>query len=312
MTVERPVAEQTSTSFSVWQQSMVDKKRQDRPSHELVGRQQQFLKAANGSSSLLADYLIGRLNIEEEALAQAPALDGVTSDEMNKTPLIWEQHVGSQLSGILPIQAISSPWWYICHAAWLRGGVFPDPPNSTFKARVGQETLEKPADRTSFKEKQTLDTATRNLLRGLGGLPHIRHVKAVATDPPIARAHWRYRLGAEAAANAPPESGLTAESCHELLHRSSWVQFIDRSQMKYSAVLAPKALAAVCAIAAHDPKGIREYHLQAVARRCLQAHPDLINWQALTQVPEEPETPRAKPPSRKTAKKRGKKRSRRR
>ena len=311
MTVEGPVPERIASSFSIWQQSMVDKKRQLRPSDELVGRQQQFLMAAAGSAQQLADYLIDRLGIDDETLASAPKLEPVTPDEMTKTPVVWERHIGGQLADVSPIQAISSPWWFICHAAWLRDGVFPDPPDSTFKARVGGEMLGQPADSISLKDRRILDNATRNLLRGLGGLPHIRRVKAVATDPPIARAYWRYRLAAQAAAHAPPESRLTTDSCHELLHRSSWVQFIDRSQMKYSAVLVPRALAAVCAMTTGDSKGIREHHIQAVARRCLHAHPDLIDWYILTQVPLEPETPGGKPSPRTATKKRGNKRSRR-
>ena len=290
---------------------MVDKKRQPRPSDELVDRQQQFLRAAAESAQQLADYLINRLGIGDELIASAPKLDPVTPDEMTNTPVAWERHIGGQLDGVSPIQAISSPWWYICHTAWLRTDVFPDPPDSTFKARVGEATLRQPADSVSPKDSEILDRATRNLLRSLGGLPHIRRAKAVATDPPIAKAYWRYRLAAEAAAHAPPASGLTALHCHELLHRSRWVRFIDRSQMKYSAVLAPRALAAVCAMTAGDSKGIREPHIQMVARRCLQAHPDLIDWDILAQVPVGPETPGAKPSSRTATKKRGNKRSRR-
>ena len=217
MTVESPVPERIASSFSIWQQSMVDTKRQARPSHELVGRQQEFLMAAAGSAQDLADYLVGRLEIDDETLASSPPLDRVTSDEMINTPPLWEQHVGGQLAGVLPIQAISSPWWYVCHAAWLRADVFPDPPDSTFKARVGQAMFGQPADRMNLGDKRRLDAATRNLLRGLGGLPHIRRVKAVATDPPIARAYWRSRLASEAAAHAPGESELTAVICHELL-----------------------------------------------------------------------------------------------
>lgn len=304
MTMTSPVPERIATRISTWQQTMVDTKRQDRPSHELVARQQEFLKAAADSTRELVDYLVDQLGFDVDILASSPPLDRVTSDEMTKTPQIWERYVGAQLAEVLPSQAISSPWWYACHTAWLQNDVFPDPPDSTFKARVGQATLRQPAARTSIQDRKLLDDATRQLLRGLGGLPHIRRVKSVATDPPIARAYWRWRLAVKAAAHAPPEAELTADMCHDILHRSSWTKFIEGSQKKYSAVLAPRALAAVCAIAQADQRTIREPHIQTIARRCLQAHPDLIDWPILTHMPVTPETPSAKPASRRAATKR--------
>lgn len=279
------VPEQVERSFSDWQQSLVEQKRSKNPAPALIARQQQLVAAATSSDGL-ASYLNQQLGTDPESIAAVPSLQGVTVDEMLNFPLEWELHVGQQLREVEPQQALSSAWWYICHIAWLRAGVFPNPPDVAFGARVNPRVLLSDPATMPSSASETLDKATRNLLRRLGGLPHIRHLYRVAEDPPIPRAYWRHRLAADAAANAPASANLTAEECHRILRISSWSRFIERSQQTYSSLLSPRALAAVCAAAQSSRKGVRDEHLQAIAQRCLQAHPELTNWEALSRAPD--------------------------
>ena len=278
------VPEHVERSFSAWQQSLVEQKRSKSPAPTLIANQQELVASAT-SSDCLASYLIRRLNIGPELLAAAPPLQGVTADEMLNAPFEWEHHVGQQLREVTPQQARSSAWWYICHIAWLEAGTFPNPPDIAFNARVNPKSLESDPARMPDSASETLDKATRNLLRRLGGLPHIRRLYRVAIDPPISRAYWRHRLAADAAVSAPASASLTTEECHRTLHRSSWDHFMERSQRTYSSLLSPHALAAVCAIAESSRKGVRDEHLQAIAQRCLQAHPELMDWDALARAP---------------------------
>ena len=278
------VPEHVERSFSAWQQSLVEQKRSKSPRPTLIASQQELLKSAT-SSDRLASYLIQQLNIAPELIAAAPPLQGVTADEMLNAPFEWEHHVGQQLQNVKPQHARSSPWWYICHIAWLEAGAFPNPPDIAFKARVNPKSLESDPARMPDSASETLDKATRNLLRRLGGLPHIRRRYRVAIDPPISRAYWRHRLAADAAASVPASASLATEECHRILHRSSWDHFMERSQSTYTSLLSPHALAAVCTIAESSRKGVREEHLQAVAQRCLQAHPELMDWDTLARAP---------------------------
>ena len=295
MTTEHhAVPEHVERSFSKWQQSLVEQKRSKSPAPALIAKQQEFVASAT-SSDRLASYLVQQLNAAPELIAAAPTIEGVTADEMLNTPIEWEHHVGSQLREIEPQQARSSAWWYICHIAWLRAGVFPNPPDTAFKARVNPRILSSDPTTMPSSASKTLDDATRNLLRRLGGLPHIRRLSRVANDPPISRAYWRHRLAADAAASAPPSVNLTTEECHRILHRSSWDHFIERSQRTYSSLLSPRALAAVCAIAGSNRRGVRDEHLQAIAQRCLHAHPELTDWDTLSRAPV-PVSPEPKQP----------------
>lgn len=278
------VPDYVERSFKEWQQSLVEQKRSASPAAALITKQQELVSAAT-SSDRLASYLGERLRAAPELIAAAPTLEGVTADEMLNTPLEWEHHVGSQLREVERQQARSSAWWYICHIAWLRAGTLPNPPDTAFRARVNPRILSSDPQTMSSSASETLDKATRNLLRRLGGLPHIRRFYRVAIDPPISRAYWRYRLAADAAASAPASANFTTEECHRILHRSSWDHFIERSSRTYSSLLSPRALAAVCAIAESSRRGVRDEHLQAIAQRCLQAHPELTDWDMLSRAP---------------------------
>ncbi len=281
VTLSATVPDQVESSFKTWQQSLVELKRAENPSSTLITKQQELIGSTKSTASLAA-YLSDRLNITSELIAAVPPLQPVTADEMLQTPVEWELHIGSQLGHVEPQRARSSPWWYICHIAWLQAGVFPDPPDIAFKARINAQILTRTPATMPKDECKELDIATRNLLRRLGGLPHIRRLYRIATDPPISRAYWRHRLASEAARCAPAVAKLTIESCHQILYNSSWDKFIERSQLTYSSILAPRALAAVCAASTNEQKRFNETHLQAVARRALQAHPQLIDWNYLS------------------------------
>ena len=253
------------------------------PAPTLVAKQQELVRSATSIESLCS-YLVQQLNIKPDLISLPPNIQAVTSDEMLNAPAEWDRYVGCQLLQVPRIEALSSPWWYICHIAWLERGVFPDPPDTTFNARINPRILESNPETIPNSASKKLDDATRNLLRRLGGLPHIRRLYRVAEDPPIPRAYWRCRIAADATASAPANSGLTFEKCHALLHSGQWGRFIERTQNAYSSLLSPRSLAAVCMIADSNKKGVRMDHLQVIARRCLQTHPDLADWAYLSRT----------------------------
>ena len=275
------VPEHVEQRFTKWQRSLVETKRSAKPADDLIARQQDFVRAATTSEKLV-DYLTKHLGIEQELLKAAPHIEGVTEKEMLHRPPEWERHIGKQLSHIEPHTARSSPWWYICHIAWLQRETFPNPPDATFKARVRKSLLSDNPAKFSTAQSKTLDDATRNLLRWLGGLPHIRRLYRVAEDPPIARAWWRYHIAEIAAESVAADTQLTAEDIHRILHKSQWGRFIERSQRTFSSLLAPRALTAACVVSESSKEALKHDHLQAVARRCLQSHPELMDWDELT------------------------------
>ncbi len=275
------VPDNIEQKFNLWQRSLVETKRSAMPADDLIARQQDFVRAATTSEKLV-DYLIHHLDIEQDLLTAAPQLEGVTEKEMLNRPPEWERHIGKQLSHIEPHTARSSPWWYFCHIAWLQRGTFPNPPDATFRVRVRKSLLSDNPTKFSTTQSKTLDDATRNLLRWLGGLPHIRRLYRVAEDPPIARAWWRYHIAEIAAESVATDTQLTAEDIHRILHKSQWGRFIERSQRTFSSLLAPQALAAACVVSESGKEPLNLDHLQAVARRCLQSHPELMDWGELT------------------------------
>ena len=292
-TASTTIPDNMTSAFSTWQQTLVEQVRsKTKPTPAaMIAEQQKFVTAAAISTDELAAYLSQQIGLAnaQHLTNTVPKLQPVTADEMLNTPFEWEHHVGKQLKTVDRIAAADSVWWYICHIKWLQDGVFPNPPHETFKARVNNKTLTTPPASMPHAMSKKLDEATRNLTRRLGGLPYIRRQYRVATDPPIARAYWRYKL-AEAAANADPAAKLTTRTVHETLHRGSWSWFIDRTQASYSSVLEPRAVAAVCAIAQQNKKGIHADYIKTVAQRSLYAHPRLTDWATLT-------TPTTPPPN---------------
>ncbi len=286
------VLQQVERNFSQWQQSLVEIKRTDEPPAKLISLQQRFVTAANESSDALAAYLCKEFGLDSNGPLDMgmPHLEPVTSDEMLNTPLKWELHVASQLQDVDKLQARSSVWWYACHIAWLLQGVFPNPPDTTFNARVNQRILSSDPESMPSKSSRKLDDATRNLLRRLGGLPHIRRHYRVAEDPPIPRAYWRHRLAMDAAASAPASSDLTAKECHRILRQNAWGKLIENSQNQFSSLLAPRALLAVCQVLQINTKGVRKdekmkSNCQLIARRILSSHPELMEWDSLVRAP---------------------------
>ena len=280
---ETAVTPEVARRFSEWQQSLVPGN-EATVAHEHIRRRQALLNAAADSSSRLADYLTEVLQPTDSAWDGCPDIEPIDVSEMHSPCLDWETHIGGQMTQVTSLQALSAPWWYLCHIKWLKDGVLPDPPDETFKCRVGENTRRTDPSRLGTDAHADVNRATRLLLRWLGGLPHIRHAKGVATDPPVARALWRYRMAQAAAEES--EGNIAADACHRvLLTGGGWSRFVDVSQVRYSSLLHPRAFAALCYACTsndNDNAAITNDTMQTVARRCLDHHPALMPWDKLT------------------------------
>jgi len=82
------VSEQVERRFSTWQQSLVEQRRSNNPSLDLIAKQQEFVSASK-SQDELASYLSDKLGVSSELMAEVPPLQRVTADELLNTPFEW-------------------------------------------------------------------------------------------------------------------------------------------------------------------------------------------------------------------------------
>ena len=161
-------------------------------------RQKALLKAAAKSSSTLAGHIRDGVQPDSRAVQQVPRLSTpITVDEYHHPQLVWERKLHTSLTvpaspGVAIItraDAAQPAFWWMASLRWLEtGGYAADPPARTFTA-VPRKTT-----RFSTRHKAT-DTAARNLLRRIGGLPTVRtRTGAHIQDCPAAAAWWRCEL----------------------------------------------------------------------------------------------------------------------
>lgn len=266
--------------FTRWQRGLVSRNRlreDEASAARIAERQGELAQAMTGGAQSLASYLRRKLDLVGNDLSGALALPRqLTAEEAFEPPLDLEAELHEAWSGqVVSGQASQPAYWTVCHIPWLEEGLLGNDPVATFSTK------------TPGKRNPNLDKLTRDALRHLGGLPHIRGNVTAYSDCPLARAYWRRRLAAEAAAQA--QTGLTVESAHYALHRNEevWARFIGVALKSLTVLNHPKARAALVAHIAATPKITREEVAESgrrLARRGLSYSLDMLSWDELVEI----------------------------
>ncbi|WP_428114540.1 hypothetical protein [Candidatus Poriferisodalis sp.] len=229
-------------SYSQWQQTLVAKNRrtdQTSPAARAEA-QQRLLAAAANSASALATMLRGALGLSGGDTLEVPLLRSpLTAADLRasqqpgmpaaaKATQRWEQMLHESLSSpqnaapATRSEAAQVLFWVACSVAWLESGGLENPPAQMYTeqrfgpiAHVGPNALDN-------KQRHLLDNASRDVLRALGGIPHVRsgHNNHLL-DCPTARAWWRIEMAQQAQSNSDGELSFT--DCYEIfLQRGCW------------------------------------------------------------------------------------------
>lgn len=266
----KPPSTQVYSNFQTWQRGLLQRSLpKDRPPtssmlarwHEVDERQRQLGEAVSAGSEQLSKYLVKQLDLSIDELSEAPTLLKPLTPSEFRNPTLEIEHglYAHWRTAITPRDAARPLFWTICHAAWLlRGDFHPDIQG----ALLG--SLETGAP------EQERDDATRNLLRRMGGLHHVRGKVSVRVDCPLSRAWWRGHHS-ELAALAS-HGDIDSFTAHRALHASNgaWASLSEYAVRRITMVNYPQALAALVWQFKEDARGsnsITGQRVQAMARR---------------------------------------------
>ena len=212
-------------SYSQWQQTLVAKNRgtDETPPAERAAIQQQFLAVAGNSARASASALRQALACSDGHRLDVPVLlNPLTAADMRCPEVRWEQVLHKSLMSpqdgtpATRAEAAQVLFWVACSVRWLESEGLDGPPVHLFTDEPVGTLLDTDPGELDDGERKLLDDATRDVLRGLGGIPHVRsgHNQHLL-DCPTARAWWRVEIAGQAEANS--QGALSLVDCHQAL-----------------------------------------------------------------------------------------------
>lgn len=227
----RGLPEDAWGSYLRLQEALVAKNRRTdtTPAADRSAAQQQFLRGTAHSAQAAADTLRAALKYPEKRDLGVPPLLGSLSVSDIRTPTVaWEQMVHDSLarpqngSPTTRAEAATVAFWAACSLRWLESGGFQGSPVSLFTKEPLRPLLPRDPAELDTSERLVLDDGTRDVLRGLGGIPHVRSAhNHHLLDCPTARAWWRVEIASQAASKSG--GSLSVADSHEaLLPRGCW------------------------------------------------------------------------------------------
>lgn len=278
----KPITAQDEQRFSDWQRSLTLWNKRDQSPTEVADRQAELRDAVHGGSAALAVYLRSELRLAEDAAADALALPRpLDPSEFRDPPFQLERQIFEGWRDAAKARfASQSLFWTRNHAVWINQGYLGE---QLAPALLG-------ALQTG-KAMATDEAATRNLLRRLGGLPHVRGKVSVLQDCPLSRCWWRGRIAASAARASQGE--LDEETAHCVLHASNdaWDRFAGDSVKRITAINHPSVRAAIiCQYrnASRETGGLDSLEMQDATRLLARYGPplvfDTVDWSELLEM----------------------------
>ncbi len=276
--MNRPTPE-LEQRFSDWQRglTLIDKRNQSE--QHVADRQNELIEAVTGGSTLFAAYLRTQLGIDIDAHLDGPQLPRkLDPSEFRNPPFELERDLFETWSNDLSAREASQPLlWTRCHLQWIEQGQFGERLDEAFLGTLSSGTA----------EKQT-EAAARNLLRRMGGLPHVRGKISVLSDCPLSRAWWRGKM-AEVVSQSS-EGTLDSGTIHGVLHSNNdaWARLVGDSVHRITVANHPRLRAALfsqysSADRAGNAVHAREMQLamQILARRGPALMFDALEWSEL-------------------------------
>ena len=272
---------ESPAKFTAWQQALVSHRRRDEePDSATVEsvreRQAALGEALDNGSAALAGYLRSELDLEGKTLDDyLPLPRPLAADEVFYPPIELERDLHDAWESLIgPGDASQPAFWTVCHIRWLEEGNLGDDPDALFSTGVLGKRVSEP------------DARTRDLLRHVGGLPHVRGNVSVFSDCPLARAWWRRHLAIQASESA---RGLSVEAAHQALHKSNqiWEELVRLSVRRVTVISQPKVRASIIASIASTP-GVQREDVATIARGLarlgLHYSLDQVSWDDLQGV----------------------------
>ncbi len=275
MTQPTPELEQR---FSDWQRGLTLTDKKSQSAAAVAARQSDLIDAVKAGSASFAGYLGQALELEPGGLGAPPLPRKIDPSELRDPPLQLESDLFGMWSGELHARAAAQPLlWTRWHLQWISEGQFGERLDEAFLGTLANGS-----------EEKTTEAATRNLLRRLGGLPHVRGKVSVLNDCPLSRAWWRGRLALDAAGQC--EGAFDAPIAHRVLHSSNdaWARLVGDSVRRITVVNhAGLRAALICQYrtASRDSAPVPAQELQAAVRLLARNGPALVfgalSWEEL-------------------------------
>lgn len=264
--------------FSDWQRGLTLTDRKTQSAEEVVERQSDLIDAVKAGSASFADYLGKALELEPGSLGAPPLPRKIDPSEFRDPPLQLEADLFAMWSSELHAHAAAQPLlWTGWHLQWISEGQFGE--------RLDEALL---GTLANGSEEKTTEDATRNLLRRLGGLPHVRGKVSVLDNCPLSRAWWRGRLAMDAAKEC--EGAFEALTAHKVLHSSNdaWRRLVGDSVRRITVVNHSGLRAALIyqyRTASRDSEPVPSQELQTAVRLLARNGPALVfgalSWEEL-------------------------------
>ena len=264
--------------FSDWQRGLTLADKRSQSVAEVADRQSDLIDAVKAGSASFADYLGTALELEPGSLGAPPLPRRIDPSEFRDPPLQLEYDLHATWSSELHARAAAQPLlWTRWHLQWIGEGQFGERLDEAFLGTLANGS-----------EEKTAEAATRNLLRRLGGLPHVRGKVSVLNDCPLSRAWWRGRVALDAAAQC--EGAFDAPTAHRVLHSSNdaWARLVGDSVRRITVVNHSGLRAALIhqyRTASRDSAPVPAQELQTAVRLLARNGPALVfgalSWEEL-------------------------------
>ena len=216
--------------------------------------QQTLVKTAKDSHQDLAKELrsvlgIGTKGIAVPDLPMALSRRQLDKDEQRKakgTTWNWEKDVYNALTNpksSAPVtrgEAGQSLFWILANIAWIEKQQIIDPFSAFINKANNQYPLKHDPQKFSSKPLAVLDSQTRDLLRGLGGIPHVRvGWSKFILDCPLARAWWRVYTIEQAIDSS--NGAVTLNDCLDVFYSrvGPWRAWIEMTMTSLGVLSAP-------------------------------------------------------------------------
>ena len=268
--------------FSDWQRRLATKGRTI--SASVADKQGELHSVVYKGPLAFAAYLRGQLGLTTDDSIDAPVLPSpIDASDYRDPPFKLERTLSNSWDGLIRRRESSRPvFWTLAHIRWLEEGQLGDQIEGTFLLGGGRDSTD--------------DQRTRNLLRRVGGLPHVRGKVSVLSDSPISRAWWRGSVASEIADAAEDELTLSAADVHQVLHshNDAWARLVGDSVHRITVMNQPRARAALIKLyegATREGEPVRPQEIQ-LAARILSRHSvalafEHVDWNELTDIAKE-------------------------
>ena len=268
--------------FSDWQRGLATKG--GTISASVADKQGELHSVVSEGPLTFAAYLRGQLGLTAEDSVDAPVLPSpIGASEYRDPPFKFERTLSKSWEGLIRRRDASRPvFWTLAHIRWLEEGQLGDQIVETLLRGGGRDSTE--------------DQRTRNLLRRVGGLPHVRGKVSVLSDSPISRAWWRGNVASEIADAAADDLTLSATDVHRVLHshNDAWARLVGDSVHRVTVMNQPRARAALVKLyegATREGEPVRPEEMQRAARK-LSRHSvalafEHLDWDELADIARE-------------------------